>query len=125
MAAVGNLTITGNVTGGLGGQRSLGPYVRNFSAGADVISSISLTNGNVTVNVPSGATSVVILPPNLASPAPNPGYSGTITLKGNVADTGVPVSVSQPTVVQWDTATVPSSFILTATASGTAEAWFA
>ena len=75
--------------------------------------------------MPSGTTVCVIAPPNSVGAgvaALNPAYGGTITLKGVSGDTGVAISNKWPTALSWDTP--PASFVLTATAAGSAIAWF-
>ena len=80
---------------------------------------MALSNGASTITVPSGATSAIIVPPNAAYPQPNPTWGGTLTLKGVSGDTGVPISNKYLTPIVWDSATAPSSFVVTSTTTGT------
>ena len=122
--ATGSINLLGAVSGGPDGARTFGPLVITTSSAVIAETSVALVVGSVTVPVPPGATAVVLFPPNAATPIPNPAYGGTITLKGVVADTGVPVSAKWPQVIAWDLPTLPASFVLTATAAGTLVAWF-
>ena len=121
MTATGNVLLTANVTGGADGSWSLTPPAgqRSVSAAVAAETIVALTAGSSTISVPSGATNVIIVPPNAAFPQPNPTYGGTLTLKGVVGDTGVPISNTFLTYLPWDLATAPSSFVITATAIGT------
>lgn len=123
MAAQGNLTLQANVTGGPDGARSFGPITITANAAITQTVSVALISGATTVTVPTGSTAAVILPPNAVNPTPNPSYSGTVTVKGVSGDTGVLVSNKWPTLLSFD-ASGPASFVLTATAVGTATVWF-
>lgn len=125
MATVGTLTIAGNVSGAPSGTRTIGPVQILFTAAVDVLTSVALANGATTVTVPTGATCVVLFPPNAATPKPNPNFGGALTVKGISGDTGVPISNTTFSVLSWDLATAPANFVIASTASGTLEAWFA
>ena len=125
MATVGTLTLAGNVSGAPSGARTVGPIQILFSNAVDVLTSVALISGAVTVTVPSGATACVLFPPNAAYPKPNPNFGGTLTVKGISGDTGVPISNTTFSVFSWDAGTSPSSFVIASTAAGTLEAWFA
>ncbi len=122
MAATGNITLAANVTGGLDGSRTFGPVTITANAAVTQTLAVALINGATTVTVPSGATAVVIFPPNAANPIPNPAFAGTLTLKGISGDTGVAISNKWPTLISFDTA--PASFVILSTVVGTATAWF-
>lgn len=117
--ATGNITVAANISGGPDGTWSLNSsFVASTAVQAETV--VSLSNGSSTVSVPTGCTAAIIVPPNAAYPAPNPTWSGTLTLKGSSGDTGVPISTKYSTPILWDSATAPASIVLTATASGTA-----
>ena len=122
MATVGQVEVTGNVSGGADGQRTF-QQAWVITNGVDDTQTVSLVNGSVTVTVPTGTTAIAIMPPNLTSPAPNPAYTGTLTLKGITGDTGFQIANNGPSYF-----TVPNgftSFVITATASGSLVVWSA
>lgn len=126
--ATGVVTLTGSTSGGADGARTFGPFSIQIAATVDETLPVALTNGATTVNVPSGATCMAILPPNMVAPgyvAPNPGYSGTLTLKGVSGDTGIPLSLKFPSLLSWDAATAPASVVIAATGTTTITVWFA
>ena len=120
MTATGNVLLTANVTGGADGSWSLTPPAGQRVVGTAVAAEtiVSLSVGANTVSVPTGSTNAIIVPPNAAFPQPNPSYSGTLTLKGVTGDTGVPISNTYLTYLPWDSSTAPTSFVITATATG-------
>lgn len=80
----------------------------NFNA-TPTVQPLNLTSGNNTINATncpaiSNAAGVAICPPS--------GNGVTISLKGISADTGIPISIAAPTVLQFSAAP-PSSFVLT------------
>lgn len=116
--ATGNMTIAANITGGADGSWSLSStFLASTAVQAET--QVALSNGASTITVPSGATSAIIVPPNAAYPQPNPTWGGTLTLKGVSGDTGVPISNKYLTPIVWDSATAPSSFVVTSTTTGT------
>ena len=121
--ATGSVNVTANVTGGADGSSSF-TSSRPIPTALQSEAIVSLTSGSVTVTVPSGSTDCIIVPPNAAVPVPNPSYAGTITLKGVSGDTGVPISTTYATRIPFDSTTAPSSFVLTATATGTCQVKF-
>lgn len=124
MAAVGNLSITGNVMGQPTGQRTFGPLVVTTTAAVDATLVVTLSIGANTITIPAGTTSMVITGPNAVYPAPNPPFGGTLTLKGVTGDTGIPLSAKNPTVLEWDAGTVaPATLVINATVGCTIECW--
>ena len=126
MAGTGNLTIQANVSGGPDGGRTFGPITVTYTAAVNETLPVALSSGANTINVPAGATTAVILPPNFTTPGvptPNPSYGGTLTFKGVSGDTGVVMSNKWPWVLDWDTA--PASFVINASTSTTVTVWFA
>ena len=121
--ATGSVVLSANVTGGADGSSSFSSS-RPIPTALQAETIVTLSNGSATVTVPTGSTDCIIVPPNAAVPTPNPAYSGTITLKGVSGDTGVPISTYYATRIPWDSTTVPSSFVLTATAAGTCQVKF-
>ena len=116
--ATGNVVTTANITGGADGSWS---QSSTFTAATAVQGEtiVTLSVGANTVTVPSGVTWAQIVPPNAAYPQPNPTWGGTLTLKGVTGDTGVAISNKYPVDIKWDSGNVPSSFVLTSTATGT------
>jgi len=121
--ATGSVNVTANVTGGPDGSSSFNSS-RPIPTALQAETVVALIIGSVTVTVPTGSTDCIIVPPNAAVPVPNPSYGGTITLKGVAGDTGVPISTTYATRIPWDLATVPASFVLTASATGTCQVKF-
>lgn len=123
MAAAGNVTLNGNVTGGSDGARSFGPFTITTNAAVASVQTVSLAAAANTITLPTGCTAVVLLPPN----APSPGgtgsaaFSGTLTLKGVTGDTGVAISNKWPTLLGFDTP--PGTIVVTSTATGSLVVW--
>ena len=124
MAGTGNITLQANVTGGLDGARSFGPVTITANAAVAETLTVALAIGANTITVPAGATAAVLFPPNAANPTPNPAFSGSLTLKGIAGDTGVAMSNKTPTVLSWDTATLPTSLVINSTVTGSMVVWF-
>ena len=122
MAVTGSLQLNITTTGGPSGNRSV-TTSRTISAGVDQTTSQTLSSGANTITPPTGATLCVIFPPNASSPVPNPPNSATLTLKGITGDTGVAISNTYPTFLEWDTA--PATFVITASGSAAVEFFFA
>jgi hypothetical protein len=122
--ATGNLTVTANVTGGGDGSWSIGPTTRTVPTAVQAETVVALTIGSVTVAVPTGATNAIVIPPGCTYPTPNPAWGGTLTLKGIAGDTGVLISNTYVTAIPWDVGSVPASFVLTSTASGSCQVKF-
>ena len=119
MSTTGQFTASGNISGGQTPNETIGPNTQTFSAAVGVVQSVGLTNGALSVTVPTGATLMYFQPPNAVSPSPNPAYAGTITLKGVTGDTGWPVSNTFACYIPFDTATAPATVVFAATANGT------
>lgn len=120
--STGTVTVSGNVSGSPVGARSFAATITVPNA-VDATQVVTLSSGNNTVTVPTGATVCVIAGPNAVSPIPNPSYAGVLTVKGVAGDTGVVMSAKWPQVLAWDTA--PASFVINATVLCTVELWFA
>lgn len=120
--SVGNVTVAGNVMGSPTGARSFGPLTITALSAVDQTSVLSLSSGNNTVTVPSGATAAVIVGPNGTIPTPNPLSSATLTVKGVGGDTGIVVSSKWPTLLTFDT--TPATFVINASGSCTVEIWY-
>ena len=123
---VGTFTISAALQGSPAGARSLN-LITPLNAAVDTVSTVALSSGANTITVPSQTTAslAVIIPPNAASPTPNPLYAGTLLLKSVAGDTGVVISSKFPTVLQWDVGAAPASFVLNASVVGTIEIWWA
>ena len=112
----GTITIGGSAQGLTSGAKTIGPLT---IVGAVVLGEVhdqTLASGDNTVTVPATATAVVIAPPN----------SGTISLKlkGIAGDTGISISPKYPTVLPFDPAHLPATFILNAGGTVTVELTF-
>lgn len=64
MAATGKITVSGSVTGGPGGPKTIGPASINSAAAVEDRLSKLLQAGDNSIPVPSGATVVMIIPPD-------------------------------------------------------------
>jgi hypothetical protein len=117
MAGVTNLQISGTKSGLPFGTESIGPLAIVNGASGDAITDLSSASGNNTITVP-GAMYVgcIISPP--------PGNATAIILKGVAGDTGIPLHLTNPTVLSIPAGT--TSFVLNV--AGTAVAitilWF-
>ena len=124
MAITGTVTTSATLTGGPSGNRSF-TSSRTITAGVDQTLTVACTSGANTITVPTGSTFCGIFPPNAASPVPNPPNASTLTLKGVTGDTGVAISNTYPTYLEWDAATTPSTICITASGNATVEFFFA
>lgn len=124
MAAAGNITISGNVSGGLDGARSFGPITITTAAGITETLPVTLTIGANTIAIPTGATSLVVFPPNASNPIGNPAFGGVLTLKGVTGDTGIVISNKNPTLISFDTLNTTATFVINSTAVGNMTVWF-
>ncbi len=108
----GQLTLSGNLTGVPLGNINVGPFsiVANGSNNLEALLQI-LASGANTITVPSWAVGCLIIP--------NSGNATALTLKGVTGDTGVPLSETTPTLLNFTTP--PASFVLTAGALFTTE----
>jgi len=112
----GTVTIGGAAEGLTSGSKTIGPLTIVGAAIVGEVDDVVLVVGDNTVVVPATATAVVIVPP--AS------YGGSLTVRTVNGDTGIYVSPKYPCVVPFDPAHLPSSLILHASATGTAELTF-
>ncbi len=107
----GQLSIQGQLTGLPTGSETIGPLTVSPNESSDYEEySVQLTSNifNV-IPVPTWAAGVIIVP--------STENSLPITLKGGIADTGVPISPSGPTLLEFP-ADPPSSIGLTVTGIG-------
>ena len=124
--ATGNVTIQGNQSGGPAGSLTFGPLTILAPAAIGSLQVIALSSGNNTITIPSLTQVAIITPPNAVSPAPNPAYAGTLTLKlGGSGDTGAAIANKTPTMLTWDAtgSTSPATFVINASVSCTIEVW--
>ena len=121
--AAGNVTLTGNISGGPTGTRTFGPLQINLASAVDQTSVIALSSGANTITVPTGTTVAIITGPNAVTPTPNPTNAAVLTLKGIAGDTGIAVSNKYWTVLSFDS--TPASFVINSTATCTIEVFFA
>jgi hypothetical protein len=104
----GQLTLSGNVTGVPQGSVAIGPLTVTPSA-SNLWNelTLSLASGANTITVPTWALFCLI------QPASN--NTVGLTLKGVTGDTGVPLSLTNPTLLSF-AATPPATIVLTAAA---------
>lgn len=112
MAATGQITIQGTVTGLLTGSKTIGPIVLSDSAASPSTTELVLASGFNTIAIPTATTvSGVLIVFAAAS-------TGTKTLKGVTGDTGIPLLPNGPNFIAL--ATSATSFGITTTAADTA-----
>lgn len=113
MAANALVTITGSFQGLPTGSRSLGPITLNSATANGQVTEVVLQSGANTITVPATpATSGCII----ALPATN---TAVVTLKGVSGDTGIAIGKTTTTVLNWDPAAAPSSFVLNSASTQT------
>lgn len=101
----GSVIIQGQLTGIPPGNLFIGPYTivpngsNNYTERAD-----TLASGPNTIPVPSWASAMIILP--------STSNTVELTLKGAAGDTGIPLGLIQPTLINFDVA--PANIIITA-----------
>ena len=105
----GYVAISGQITGTPFGTQQIGPLTITPNGSNDFTTeTITLSNGNTVLTVPSWAVGVIIQPPTA--------NSNTITLKGGSSDAGIQISPTAPTVMSFAASAV-ATFVLTASAS--------
>lgn len=118
--AVGQFQIQGLVQGSPNPQLVLPPYYLPSPTSIPEVIPVTLAASANTITIPHPSTNgmVLIVPPNYAWPTALSTFSGTLTLKGVSGDTGILISNTYPTEFAL-AATSPSSFVITATTTGT------
>lgn len=97
------------------GSKTIGPHTIVGTATLDRIDALTLANGDNTFTVPtapSGVVGCVIEPPSTNTNA--------LKLKGAGADTGIEISKTGPTILNFNPASPPVSFIVNSTGAMTA-----
>ena len=101
----GSVTIQGNLTGLPLGQLNIGPFTLSGNSGNNLQSSATTF-----ASVPTWAAGVIIIP--------NPSNAVGLTLKGVTGDTGIALSLTSPSLLEFP-ATPPASFGITAASNFT------
>lgn len=115
MTANATITITGQINNLPSGSKTIGPLNIVSAAAIGVVQDLVLAVGANTITVPTGATGVIIVPPN-----PN---ANTLILKGVAGDTGTTLASTLPTLLC--IATGVASFVLQASGLTAIElSWF-
>lgn len=103
--ASGVITISGTITGLPQGTWTLPPFTITINAGGNYAQTeVTLASGANTITVPSWASVCIIDPPS--------NNTQTLTLKGVTGDTGVPISETEATLLNFTTP--PANFVITA-----------
>ncbi len=113
MAATANITVSGNFASLATGTRTLGPNTVTSAAANGQVQEIVLQSGANTITVPSTPATtgcIIVLPSSNTS---------LTTLKGISGDTGVSIGKVGFTVLTWDSANAPASFVLNSAATQT------
>jgi len=103
------LTVSGTYSGLPEGSGSISLPVVNLTSAVYERLPLTLSSGNNTVTVPTGASLVLLVPPT--------GNTTQVILKGVNGDTGISVSRATPFFFLLDTTSPPSSFVLNAAGS--------
>lgn len=113
----GTLQIIANYVDNAGNQQGSPPVVN-----------IATPNGSKTVTVlASGANTITV--PQLPVPTfciiiPNPSNTVAMTVKGIAGDTGIRISQIYPTMLSFDPAALPASFVVNAASLATTSTTF-
>ena len=99
----GTLTISGQQTGTPEGSDTISLTISLGSVFEEL--PVALASGANTITVPTGATGVIVIPPVANTVA--------LTLKGIAGDTGIPLSLTQPSVLTFP-ASPPASIVVNA-----------
>lgn len=113
MAASGQITITGTITGLLTGSKSIGPIVLSDSNASPTTQELVLASGFNTISVPTATSCSGVLVVFAAASA------GTKTLKGVTGDTGIALNPSGANFLSFNVAAPPTSFGITTTVADT------
>ncbi len=101
-----SLNIQGVVTGLNVGSYTVGPFtIATNASGNTATTALTLASGANTITVPSWASCCII--------APNSSNAVALTLKGVSGDTGIPLDLTAPSLVNFP-GTPPASFVVTA-----------
>jgi hypothetical protein len=94
----------------MGTPITIGPFtITPNAAGHFAVTSIQLANGVNTIAVPAWAAGCIILP--------DPANAVGMTLKGVTGDTGIPLDLTSPSLLNFP-AVPPASFVLTSALVG-------
>lgn len=124
MAASGVLTISGNISGTPTGAINLGPLTITSGNAIGEVLVQTLSVGPTTITIPTGTTAIILQGANAQTPAPNPTFSGKLTV-GGVGDTvRIPIAASVPTVLAFDAGNpAPASLVINTTVATSVTLW--
>lgn len=106
----GTVSINGTVNQIPQGPFQIGPLTLTPNSSNELASTnIKLANGANTITIPTWAAYILIVP--------DPTNAVVMTLKGVSGDTGIPLSLTGPSVVSLG-ASPPANFVLTSTGAG-------
>lgn len=114
MAASGQITIQGVISGLLTGSKTIGPIVMSDANASPTTQEIVLASGFNTISVPTATSCSGVLVVFAAA------STGTKTLKGVTGDTGIVLNPSGANFISFNVAAPPASFGITLTAADTA-----
>lgn len=113
MAATASITISGSVKDTPTGSKTIGPITLSSTDANSQIQQIVLQSGANTITIPTTpAPSGCII----KLPSDN---TAVTTLKGVSGDTGIAIGKVTTTVLHWDSAAVPASFVLNSASTQT------
>lgn len=113
MAATGQVTITGAISGLLTGSKTIGPIVISDSNASPMTFETVLSSGFNTISVPTATSCSGALIVFAAA------STGTKTLKGVTGDTGIALNPNGVNFISFNPASPPASFGITTTAADT------
>lgn len=113
MAASAVVAISGQITGLPTGTKTIGPLTVSSAAACGTVTEVVLQSGANTITVPTlpAPTGCII-----SLPSTN---TATVTLKGVGGDTGIEIGKTGVTVLSFNTASLPASFVLNSSATQT------
>jgi hypothetical protein len=117
----GYFSVSGAQTGTAAvGRQTIGPFNVPFGDISEVVTD-TLSAGTTTIAVPTGALGVAVIPPIGSPPA-----GVTLKIKTVSGDSGIYISTSQPTIIEFDSTNseVPANVYLVASGSITVAVQF-
>lgn len=113
MAAAASITLQGVIGALPGGSRTIGPLTSTNAAASGVVQQTVLGNGDNTITPPTNITPkgcIIVLPSD---------NTALVKLKGAGGDTGVAIGTTGFAFLCWETANVPTTFILNSASAQT------
>lgn len=113
MAAAASIVVQGTIGGLPGGSRTIGPLTITSAAASGTVQQLVLQSGDNTITPPTNITPagcIIVLPA---------GNTALTKVKGAAGDTGIAIGKVGYAIINWETANVPTTFILNSSATQT------